>query len=142
MKIRMGIMMFLLFPFLLTSCSKSPKVEDVTVEEEEVVEVTDAESEEPVVEETTTPPPPATGSETIGFRVQVGAFLNRSGADMQAAKARSAFPGHQVYTQYIENWNKVWVGDFLTRSEAEVVRDQANTRGFPGSFLVETTINR
>ena len=147
MKTRMGIISILLFPFLLTFCSKNPEVEDVTVEEEEVVEVTGADTvepavEEPVTEETTPPPPPPTGTETYGYRVQVGAFKNRSGADMQAARARTAFPGHQVYTVFIEDWNKVWVGDFLTRKEAEIVRDEANTRGFPGSFLVETTINR
>jgi cell division protein FtsN len=145
MKTRMGILVVLIFSFLLASCSKEPKIEDIT--EEEVEEVTYEEieeepvmTEEPVMEEVT--PPPTTGTEMYGYRVQVGAFKNMSGAEMQAAKARSAFPQFEVYNMYIEDWNKVWIGDFLTRSEAESVRDQAIARGFPGSFLVETTINR
>ncbi len=144
MKIRTDFLILLSLSFLLASCSKGPKVEDVTMEEVEEVSLEEFEEEpfemeEPVMEE---PPPPTTGTETLGYRVQVGAFRNRSGAEMQAAKARTAFPQHQVYTPYIDDWNKIRVGDFLTRRDAEIVRDQAIAQGFPGSFLVETYISR
>jgi cell division protein FtsN len=136
--------MILIFSFLLASCSKEPKIENITEEEVEEISYEEIEeepvmTEEPAMEEVE---PPPTGTEMYGYRVQVGAFKNRSGAEMQAAKARSAFPEFEVYNMYIDDWNKVWIGDFLTRSEAESVRDQSIARGFPGSFLVESTINR
>lgn len=147
MKTRIGFLFVLILPFLLASCSKQPKVNDITVEEVEEVTMEDLEEVDPFVTEEPMEelPPlvtPTTGMGVFGFRVQVGAFLNQSGADMQAAKARTAFTEHQIYTVYIEPYHKVRVGDFLTRRDAEAVRDQANARGFPGSFLVETTISR
>ena len=145
MKTRIGILVVIVFSFLLASCSKEPKVDDMQMEEVSEISYDDVEEpeliEEPF-EEMEEVPPLATGTEMYGYRVQVGAFRNRSGAEMQAAKARASFPQHEIYNTYIEDWNKVWVGDFLTRRDAETVRDQALARGFPGSFLVETTINR
>jgi len=46
-----------------------------------------------------------------------------------------------VYIQHIPPYYKVRVGDFLTKEEAKVVKQQAMQMGYRGAFIVETMIS-
>ncbi len=122
-------------------------VEEEPFEEEEIVEE-EIILEEPLVEEIIVeeiePEPevvshPMEAVETLGFRVQIHAFLSKAGADAAAGKARLLFP-ERVYVEYIAPYHKVRVGDCVTRSEVETLKARAKQLGYTDAFTVETMI--
>ncbi|MFQ5907100.1 MAG: SPOR domain-containing protein [bacterium] len=131
---------------MVVSCAKQPKVSEPTEElpfvaeeeaEEEVQEeAIEEEAVEEVTEEEVEAVPPA---ETYGYRVQIGAFMSQSNADLFAAAARQKFT-ENVYVEYIAPYHKVRVGDLLSREEAEALKAKALQLGYPGSFIVETMV--
>lgn len=130
----------------ICSCARKPPQEEVVYEgpevaEEEVVEGgTEGAVEEEVVEEIPPPPPPA---ETVGYRVQIGAFRFETGewggAQQRASEARMRFT-ESVYVEFEAGLYKVRVGDCVTRSDAEILKSKALQLNYTDAFIVETTI--
>lgn len=127
------------------SCARKPPQEEVTyeepaVEEEVVEEGAEVAVEEEVVEEIPPPPPPA---ETVGYRVQIGAFRFETGewggAQQRASEARMRFT-ESVYVEFEAGLYKVRVGDCVTRNDAEMLKSKALQLGYTDAFIVETTI--
>ncbi len=128
-----------LLALLIPSCGKKPPEEELIYEEPEVVE---EEAEEEVVEEVVeeiTPPP----AETVGYRVQIGAFRFETGewggAQYRASEARMRFT-EPVYVEFDGGLYKVRVGDCVTRSDAEILKSKAIELGYIDAFIAETTI--
>lgn len=93
----------------------------------------------PVV--TPTPPPPSPAPATIlGFRIQLFASSTEKNASRVADDTRASFK-QNVYIQHVPPYYKVRVGDFLTKEEALVVKQQAMQMGYRGAFIVETMIS-
>lgn len=93
----------------------------------------------PVV--TPTPPPPSPAPATIlGFRIQLFASSTEKNASRVADDTRASFT-QNVYIQHVPPYYKVRVGDFLTKEEAQVVKQQAMQMGYRGAFIVETMIS-
>lgn len=93
----------------------------------------------PVV--TPTPPPPNPAPATIlGFRIQLFASSTEKNASRVADDTRASFT-QNVYIQHVPPYYKVRVGDFLTKEEAQVVKQQAMQMGYRGAFIVETMIS-
>ncbi len=93
----------------------------------------------PVV--TPTPPPPSPAPATIlGFRIQLFASSTEKNASRVADDTRASFT-QNVYIQHIPPYYKVRVGDFLTKEEAQVVKQQAMQMGYRSAFIVETMIS-
>lgn len=93
----------------------------------------------PVV--TPTPPPPSPAPATIlGFRIQLFASSTEKNASRVADDTRASFT-QNVYIQHVPPYYKVRVGDFLTKEEALVVKQQAMQMGYRGAFIVETMIS-
>lgn len=149
--------LLLCIAFLISySCATRPPSEEVfeeglTVEEEpfeeeflqeeEIIEepLEEIEVEEPVIEpEVISPPPPET-IETLGFRVQIYAFLSKAGADAARERATLQFP-ERVYVEHIAPYYKVRVGDCVTREEAESLKARAKQLGYTDAFIVETMV--
>jgi cell division septation protein DedD len=132
------------------SCAKQAKVaaptEEVPVAVEEEGGDTTLEVSLPeslVVTETppiVTPSPAIVPAQTYGYRVQIGAFSSQSNAEMFASAARSRF-SERVYVEFVSPYNKVRVGDLLSREEAEGLKARALQMGYPGSFIVETMVS-
>lgn len=126
---------------LVLSCARKPPQEEVTYEEplaeEEIVE---EEVVEEVVEEIPPPPPSA---ETVGYRVQIGAFRFETGewggAQQRASEARMRFT-EAVYVEFEAGLYKVRVGDCVIKNDAEILKSKAIQLGYPDAFIVETTI--
>lgn len=88
-----------------------------------------------------TPPPPSPAPTTIlGFRIQLFASSTEKNASRVADDTRASFT-QNVYIQHIPPYYKVRVGDFLTKEEAQVVKQQAMQMGYRGAFIVETMIS-
>lgn len=88
-----------------------------------------------------TPPPPSPAPATIlGFRIQLFASSTEKNASRVADDTRASFT-QNVYIQHIPPYYKVRVGDFLTKEEAQVVKQQAMQMGYRGAFIVETMIS-
>lgn len=93
----------------------------------------------PVV--TPTPPPPSPAPATIlGFRIQLFASSTEKNASRVADDTKASFT-QNVYIQHVPPYYKVRVGDFLTKEEALVVKQQAMQMGYRGAFIVETMIS-
>ncbi len=157
-KMKFLMILLLILGFVAVGCApKSPPGEVVeeplVIEEEEEAEeevaVVEEEEETPAVvveeegEEEVAPPPPAEepSGPVMGWRVQLGAFLESSRAEARAEEARAYFT-ESVYVMYISPYYKVWVGDCETRECAELLRDKARRLGFVDAFIVETEINK
>lgn len=116
------------------------------VEEEEIVTPAPVIEEEPymppVITETPPPPTPPTPppSQILGFRVQIFASSTEGNANRIAGDARPSFD-ETIYVEHIAPYYKVRVGDFLTRGEADMVKNKAQQIGFRGAFVVETMIS-
>ncbi len=156
-KLAVLLALLALSALLVSSCGKKPPEEEVIYEEpyeeavaeEEVVEeevpmgeeevLLEEVTEEEVVEEIP-PPPPA---ETVGYRVQIGAFEFETGkwggAQLWASQARAKFT-EPVYVEFDAGLYKVRVGDLVTREEADVLKAKAIQLGYAGAFVVEATI--
>ena len=79
----------------------------------------------------------AATTNAVIYRVQVGAFKNKSNADAYAKKADNAgFKGAFV-TQGSNGLYKVQVGAFSNKANAEAYADKAEKAGFKGAFIVE-----
>ena len=134
------LIIFVIGALMVTSCAKKPEVAEPTEElpvlvEEEPLE----EFPESLVVEEEPFPEPVVPVETYGYRVQIGAFMSESNAELFAAGARTKFI-EKVYVEQIPPWYKVRVGNLLSREEAEMLRGQAIQLGYPGSWIVETMI--
>ena len=136
------LIIFVIGALMVTSCAKKPEVGEPTeelpvlVEEELVEEFPESFVVEEVPPEIEAPTVPA---ETYGYRVQIGAFMSQSNAELFAAAARTNLTGN-VYVEQIPPWHKVRVGDLLSREEAEMLRAKVLQLGYPGSFIVETMV--
>jgi hypothetical protein len=113
--------------------------------EEEIVMPPPIVEEEPYIPPTVTsmpPPPPATPppASLLGFRVQIFASSTQDNASRIASDARPSFD-EEVYVEHVAPYYKVRIGDFLTRSEADVLKNKAIQLGFRGAFVVETMIS-
>lgn len=108
------------------------EISDITFTEEPEKDISIFEEEK--VEAITTEP--TTG---LGFRIQIGAYKNEALAQKEAEKARMIL-NKKVYVDYIMPYNKLRVGNFLTRSDAVSYRVQVLNKGYKGAFIVETTI--
>ena len=74
----------------------------------------------------------AIGMEPIGgfrFTVQVGAFHDPAAANALAGQLRPYFPGVEVESD--EVWNRVQVGSFPNRSEAQAFAGRLAALGYP-----------
>jgi cell division protein FtsN len=74
-----------------------------------------------------------------GFRVQIGASTDRSGAEEMARIARTRTQ-EPVYVSLENPYYKVRVGDFTDRGEALQHRDRLRANGYPEAWVVTTTI--
>lgn|GEM_PF-419981 len=114
------------------------------IAEEEIVmppPIIEEEPYMPPVVTSTPPPPPATPppATLLGFRVQIFASSTQDNASRIAGDARPSFD-ETVYIEHIAPYYKVRIGDFLTRGEADVLKNKAIQLGFRGAFVVETMI--
>jgi len=138
------LVIFVVAALIVTSCGKKPGVAEPTEElpvlmEEEPLEEfpeTLPVEEEIIPEEIEVPVVPV---ETYGYRVQIGAFMSESNAELFAAAARTKVT-QKVYVEQVPPWYKVRVGDMLSREEAEMLRDQVRQLGYPDSWIVETMV--
>lgn len=80
---------------------------------------------------------PAVGER--GFRVQIGASTDRTGAEDLARVARTRTQD-SVYVAYESPYFKVRVGDFSDRALALQMRDRLRANGYPEAWVVTTTI--
>lgn len=82
-----------------------------------------------------------TGKERLvkGFRVQLYAGLDRAAADKVKVDFLGTWPETQVYQSYSRPTFKVRVGNFLTRSEAEMFCQRVKNY-FSGAFVVPELI--
>ena len=121
-----------------------PPIEEEPIMPPPVVEEAPAVvSEQPYVPPivTPTPPPPSPAPATIlGFRIQLFASSTEKNASRVADDTRASFT-QNVYIQHVPPYYKVRVGDFLTKEEAQVVKQQAMQMGYRGAFIVETMIS-
>lgn len=108
------------------------EISDITFTEEPEEDISVFEEEQ--VETITTEP-----TTRLGFRIQIGAYRNKALAQKEAEKARMIL-NKKVYVDYIMPYNKLRVGNFLTRSDAVSYRVQVLNKGYKGAFIVETTI--
>ena len=118
---------------------ESEMPEDDAVAEEEAGE----ESIEPVradsfsVEETVQPAEPAAGY-GLGYRVQLAAFNESSGA-REMKKKVVASTGLAVYIDFEDGMYKVRAGDYSSRAEASEARAKLS-EDFPDCWIVRTTV--
>ncbi len=110
------------------------EISDIIFTEEQEPEEDISVFEEEQVEAITTEP-----TTRLGFRIQIGAYRNKALAQKEAEKARMLL-NKKVYVDYIIPYNKLRVGNFLTRSDAVSYRVQVLNKGYKGAFIVETTI--
>lgn len=143
---------FILSLLFLLSCAprksvkKSGEEEKVTkkVEKEEPViifeEEKPKESEEAKKPQEVTIFPKEEKRPIYGYRVQIYAFESKERAEASATDARVRL-NYPVYVEFVPPFYKVRVGDFMTREEAERVRDELKRLGYEDAFIVETLIN-
>jgi hypothetical protein len=74
-----------------------------------------------------------------GFRIQLYAGLERMASDKIKTNFLSMYPDIAVYQSYSRPTFKVRIGDYLTRSEAEVFSQRLKHQ-FPGAFVVNELI--
>jgi hypothetical protein len=80
-----------------------------------------------------------TGNMVAGYRVQLFASNTNDGANQVASEARFKFT-EQVYVEYDAPYYKVRVGDFVNRSDAELLREKAKNSGYPDAWIVQTEV--
>ena len=146
------VLLSLFFLLLISDCAKRQTVgEELTTEEilfeeiqEDTTEISDIsfteelEEETPIFEEeimVETKEP----KKMLGYRIQIGAFKNRTAAEQEANRARLILD-KEVYIDYIIPYYKLRVGNFLSKSDAVSQLNQVLNKGFKGAFIVETTI--
>jgi len=78
----------------------------------------------------------------MGFRVQLGAFVDQESAERFADIARGRLDSYAVYLRYYHPLWKIHVGDCATREEAERLRDILRRRGYPDAWVTESGIKR
>ncbi len=140
--------LLMLFIFLGTGIFCVPrKTTKVVVPEKEytLYEIEEGEKKDTLVTREITPEetiktPPKT---TLGYRVQIFASATQEGAERVAAEARFKFT-EPVYVEYEPHPfapYKVRVGDFLNKSDAEVLRNRARMMGYSDAWIVQTEVN-
>jgi len=135
--LKIGIILTIpLFWLCAPKTVKPIKTEVVPLYEKEEAQVSPEEIKvEPVKPEETKAPT----AMVSGFRVQIGAFRNKEGAETLASEARTRFT-EKVYVEYIYPFYKVRVGDCATRSEAEILKQKAISLGYLDAFITPTQI--
>jgi cell division protein FtsN len=144
------VMLFLFFLLLFLGCAKRQTVtEEVPTEEilfeeiqEDTTEITDisfTEEEATIFEEEEIKVETKEPKKMLGYRIQVGAFKNKTAAEQEANRARLTLD-KEVYIDYIIPYYKLRVGNFLSKSDAVSQLNQVLNKGFKGAFIVETTI--
>lgn len=145
-----SVMLFLFFLLLFLGCAKRQTVtEEVPTEEilfeeiqEDTTEITDisfTEEEATIFEEEEIMVETKEPQKMLGYRIQIGAFKNKTAAEQEANRARLTLD-KEVYIDYIIPYYKLRVGNFLSKSDAVSQLNQALNKGFKGAFIVETTI--
>ncbi len=146
-----SVMLFFLLLFL--GCAKRQTVtEEVPTEEilfeeiqEDTTEITDisfteeGEEEATIFEEEEIMVETKEPQKMLGYRIQIGAFKNKTAAEQEANRARLTLD-KEVYIDYIIPYYKLRVGNFLSKSDAVSQLNQVLNKGFKGAFIVETTI--
>ena len=146
-----SVMLFFLLLFL--GCAKRQTVtEEVPTEEilfeeiqEDTTEITDisfteeGEEEATIFEEEEIMLETKEPQKMLGYRIQIGAFKNKTAAEQEANRARLTLD-KEVYIDYIIPYYKLRVGNFLSKSDAVSQLNQVLNKGFKGAFIVETTI--
>lgn len=81
--------------------------------------------------------------EASGFRVQLIATKNIEAATLTEQEARDIFDTmkHTIYLVFEAPLYKVRVGDFLTRNDAEEIKDTAKDYGYHEAFIVPSKVN-
>ena len=85
------------------------------------------------------PPPPLKYKEIEGFRVQAFAGLDSINALSIRHRIKSA-QTDSVYLFKDKGLFKIQVGDFLYRNDAEKKKKDLRQNGYPGAWVVQTTI--
>lgn len=148
-----SVMLFLFFLLLFLGCAKRQTVtEEVPTEEilfeeiqEDTTEITDisfteeGEEEATIFEEEEIMVETKEPQKMLGYRIQIGAFKNKTAAEQEANRARLTLD-KEVYIDYIIPYYKLRVGNFLSKSDAVSQLNQVLNKGFKGAFIVETTI--
>lgn len=93
-------------------------------------------------EEDTEPPEDIPLTESDGFRVQLLATKSYESATLAQQKAADQFGtmDHEAYIIFNAPQYKVRVGDVITRSQAEDIRDIARDYGYKGAFIVRSKV--
>jgi len=137
---------FFIIGILIAGCAprKTTKVvvpeKEYTLYEIEEGEARDTLKTREITPEETIKTPPRT---TMGYRVQIFASRTSEGAERVAAEARFKF-SEPVYVEYLPGTigpYKVRVGDFLNKSDAEILRNKARMMGYPDAWIVQTEVN-
>lgn len=86
---------------------------------------------------------PATAAEpTLGYRVQLYSLTSREAAEAALQQVEQALAewSYGVYVDEESNSFKVRVGDFLEKTDADILRDWLRTRGFVDAWTARTLI--
>lgn len=78
-----------------------------------------------------------------GYRVRIYFDNNKNARAQSESIAQAfaeAFPTQRVYRNYVSPYFKVTVGDFRTRTEAQIFAEEISNR-YPSVFLVKEAIN-
>lgn len=158
MKRGMLLLMFALVIALIftTGCGKKASDEELINLEPPSTETIQPEEPildlEPAKEETPAPlpePEPVAVAEiepepvmpVMGFRVQLHAFRDKESADIAQRNAESRLD-LPVYNEFIDEWYKVRIGNFITKEEAEIYREKCARKGFPDAWVIECEIEQ
>lgn len=76
-----------------------------------------------------------------GYRVQVLAVSFKDNADRVADDLRGRLRGHRVYVEFVNDLYKVRVGDCMSRTEVETLRDELRSMGFADAWIVKSEVN-
>jgi Tfp pilus assembly protein FimT len=77
-----------------------------------------------------------------GFRIQILASSSEVNAKLKADEWKSKVPEEEVYIENEGGLWKVQVGNCVTRSEADILKDKAVNLGFQSAFVVAKKIKK
>ncbi|MBD3287106.1 hypothetical protein GF359_10615 [candidate division WOR-3 bacterium] len=80
------------------------------------------------------------GNTVAGYRVQIFASSTNDGANKVASEARFKFT-ESVYVEYEAPYYKVRVGDYINKSDAEILKDKARNLGYSDAWIAQTEVN-
>ncbi|MYA78674.1 MAG: SPOR domain-containing protein [Gemmatimonadetes bacterium] len=110
--------------------------------EDDVSRSDEASLDDPAEPASDTPVPAAVAEPILGYRVQLYSFTSRESAEaaLQQVERTLAEWSYGIYVDEESNSFKVRVGDFLEKTDADILRDWLRTRGFVDAWTAETLI--